>query len=149
LSFPRAFEAHHTKARADYIANGVRCADLEGRHLEFECVRDEAAVVFPRRCFSNETNNGTNGDGLGVALLDINVNAGNATGLVEVVDLMSSSDVDDEDYNPLADDIEYDNNDSDYQIDGDLDWAAKKKKTVVKKAKIKRGAHHKSDTTNV
>ena len=49
LSVPRAFEAHHTKANADYIAKDVRCADLEGRHLELECVRDEAAIGFSRR----------------------------------------------------------------------------------------------------
>jgi len=64
LSFPRTFEAYHTKAEADRIAKGVNCADLEGRYLELECVRDEAAIGFSRRGFSNETNNGTNGDGL-------------------------------------------------------------------------------------
>ena len=47
LLFPRAFEAYHAKAEADRIAKDVHCADLEGRHLELECVGDEAAVCFP------------------------------------------------------------------------------------------------------
>jgi len=134
LSFSRVFEAHHTKADADHIAKGMYCADLEGRHLEFECVRDEAAVGFSRRCFLNETNNGTNGNGLRVTVLDINVKTVNAMGLIEVVDLMS--DGSDEDYYPLADDAGYDNNDSDYQVNDDIDWAAKRKKTVMKRAKV-------------
>ena len=125
----------------------MRCADLEGRHLELECVRDEAAVGFSCRCFSNETNNGTNGNGLRVTVLDINVKTVNAMGLIEVVDLMS--DGNDGDYDPLSDDVGYDSNDSDYQINGDLDWAAKKKKTIMKKGKSKRGARHKSGPTNV
>ena len=54
LSFSRAFEAHHTKANADYIAKSVRCADLEGRHLELECVRDEAAVGFLAGAFQTK-----------------------------------------------------------------------------------------------
>ena len=142
LSVPRAFEAHHTKANADYIAKSVRCADLEGRHLELECVRDEAAIGFSRGGFSNEINNGTNGDGLGVAALDMNVNAGNARGLVDFVDIMS--DVNDEDYDPSADDVDHDGNDSDYQVNGDLDWAAKRKKTSTKKGKRKGRPCHKS-----
>ena len=52
LSFPRAFEAYHTKAEADRIAKDVHCADVEGWHLELECVRDEAAIgFFPRGLF--------------------------------------------------------------------------------------------------
>jgi len=135
LSFPRAFEAYHTKAEADRIAKDVHCADVEGWHLELECVRDEAAIGFSRGGFSNEINNGTNGDGLGVAALDMNVNAGNAGGLVDFVDLVF--DGNDEDYYPLADDVEYDGNDSDYQVNGDLDWSAKRKKTATKKGKRK------------
>ena len=135
LSFPRAFEAYHTKAEADRIAKDVHCADVEGRHFELECVRDEAAIGFSRGGFSNEIKNGTNGDGLGVAALYMNVNAGNAGGLVDFVDLVF--DGNDEDYYPLADDVEYDGNDSDYQVNGDLDWSAKRKKTATKKGKRK------------
>ena len=135
LSFPQAFEAYHTKAEADRIAKDVHCADLEGWHLELECVRDEAAIGFPRGGFSNETNNGTNGDGLGVAALDMNVNAGNAGGYVDAVDLVSKGN--DEDYSPLADDVDYDEYDSDYEVNGDLGWSAKRKKTATKKGERK------------
>jgi len=135
LSFPRAFEAYHTKAEADCIAKDVHCADVEGWHLELECVRDEAAIGFSRGGISNEIKNGTNGDGLGVAALYMNVNAGNAGGLVYFVDLVF--DGNDEDYYPLADDVEYDGNNSDYQVNGDLEWSAKRKKTATKKGKRK------------
>ena len=63
--------------------------------------------------------------------LDMNVNAGNAGGLVDAVDLVS--DGNDEDCSPLADDVDYDEYDSDYEVNGDLGWSAKKKKTATKK----------------
>ena len=137
----------HTKAEADRIAKDVHCADLEGRHLELECVRDEAAIGFSRGGFSNETNNGTNGDGLGVAALDMNVNAENAGGYVDAVDLVS--DGNDEDYSPLADDVDYDEYDSDYEVNGDLGWSAKRKKTATKKGKRKGCPCHMSQPIHV
>jgi len=54
------------------------------------------------------------------------------------------SDGNDGDYDPLADDVGYDSNDSGYQVNGDLDWAAKRKKTVMKKGKRKGRPCHKS-----
>jgi hypothetical protein len=77
-----------------------------------------------------------------VAALDMNVNAGNARGLVDFVDIMS--DVNDEDYDPSADDVDNDGNDSDYQVNGDLDWPAKRKKTATKKGNRKGHPCHKS-----
>ena len=51
LSFPWAFEAYHTKAEADRIAKDVHCADVEGWHLELECLEMKLQLVFPAGAF--------------------------------------------------------------------------------------------------